>query len=130
MIEKEKAKEIIRNGISNHWCTLDILDAIDGAPQPKVGEWIPVSERLPEPILNRDIFNRPCGFYTVPVLVTVKSNEVDGTHTYTATDIMRGNTKEDMEWMMSCGYGGSAVYSQRIIAWQPKPEPYKEGDAK
>lgn len=88
--------------------------------------WIPCSERLPECHLVRDIFKRPTKWQTNAVLVTVKSTECDGVHYYVGKDYMVGITKEDVDWLMSCGYGGSAVYEQEIIAWQPLPEPYKQ----
>lgn len=88
--------------------------------------WIPCSEGLPECHLIRDVFNRPQCYMSDSVLVTVKSNECDGIHYFVSTDYMSGKTKEDTHWMMSCGYGGSAVYSQEIIAWMYKPDPYKE----
>lgn len=91
----------------------------------KERRWIPCSERLPEVQLTHDIFKRPTGYVSDSVLVTVKSKEVDGTRYYVDTDIMTGSTLENVHWLMSCGYGGSAVYSQEIIAWQPKPEAYK-----
>lgn len=87
--------------------------------------WIDVNERLPEAQLTHNIWKRPDGFVTDSVLVTVESHEFDGVKYYVATDLMVGNSLEDMHWLMSCGYGGSAVYSQKIIAWKPKPEPYK-----
>lgn len=88
--------------------------------------WTPCSEELPKLHLVRDIFNRPAGFMSDVVLVTVKSNECDGTRYYVATDYMTGTTQEDVHWFMGCGYGGSAVYSQEIIAWMPKPDPYND----
>lgn len=110
----------------------------DGRPHPFLDEavsmaikalkdrrWIPCSERLPEVQLTYDIFKRPTGYISDPVLVTVKSKEVGGTRYYVATDIMTGRTMESVDWLKSCGYGGSAVYSQEIIAWQPLPEAYK-----
>ena len=88
--------------------------------------WIPCSEDLPECHLTRDVFNRPQGYMSDSVLVTVKSDECDGVHYFVGTDYMSGKTKEEAYWMMSCGYSGSAVYNQEIIAWMYKPDPYKE----
>ena len=89
-------------------------------------KWISCSEELPKCFLVRDIFKRPQSYMSDVVLVTVKSEECDGIHYYVATDYMTGRTQDDVHWVMSCGYGGSAVYNQEIIAWMPKPDPYKE----
>ena len=84
-------------------------------------EWISVKDRLPECHLIRDIFHRPDGYMSDTVLVCVKSNECDGVRCYVGTDIMRGRTLEDLHWLMSCGYSGSAVYYQVITHWMPLP---------
>lgn len=86
-----------------------------------MNEWISVKDRLPECRLVRDIFNRPNSYISDTVLVCVKSSECDGVHYYVSTDVRRGNTLEDLHWMMSCGYGGSAVYNQEITHWMPLP---------
>ena len=92
----------------------------------KSNEWTPCSVGLPACHLIRDVFNRPQCYMSDSVLVTVKSEESDGIHYFVSTDYMNGKTEEDVHWMMSCGYGGSAVYKQEIIAWMYKPNPYKE----
>lgn len=92
----------------------------------KDDKWIPCNERLPEYRLIRDLFNRPQCYMSDPVLVTVKSNECDGVHYFVGTDYMSGKTEDDIRWAKCCGYGGSAVYSQEIIAWMYTPDPYKE----
>ena len=89
-------------------------------------EWISVKDRLPECHLVRDIFHRPDGYMSDSVLVCVKSNECDGVRYYVGTDIMRGRTLEDIHWLMSCGYSGSAVYNQVITHWMPLPTPPTE----
>ena len=92
----------------------------------KSSEWTPCNRWLPECHLIRDVFNRPQSYMSDAVLVTVKSDECDGIHYYVGTDYMTGKTKGDVCWAMSCGYGGSAVYNQEVIAWMYKPDPYKE----
>ena len=39
---------------------------------------------------------------------------------------MTGKNETDVHWLMGGGYGGSAVYNQEIIAWQPLPAPFEE----
>lgn len=89
----------------------------------KQSEWISVEDRLPDCRLIRDIFNKPSEYISDVVLVCVKSNECDGVRYYVSTDMMRGRTSENIHWMMSCGYSGSAVYNQEIIYWMPLPTP-------
>lgn len=90
-------------------------------------DWFKCSERLPECYLTYDIFKRPDMYMSEPVLVTVKSDQVGGTHYYVGKDLLTGRDPSDIHWLMSCGYGGSAVYNQEIVAWCPLPEPYMEG---
>lgn len=63
------------------------------------GEWIPVSERLPEK--------------NVWVLVTVEQNEMR------YQEIMRRNNYKE-GWTDNIDF-----YADEITAWQPLPEPYK-----
>lgn len=66
--------------------------------QPKVGKWIPVEERLPEPSLNSvigwDAYRERCVFVQ-----------------YYMNDWILGNNE-----------------SVKIVAWMPLPEPYVKGD--
>ena len=89
-------------------------------------KWTPCNEGLPECFLIRDIFGRPQCYMSDSVLVTVKSEECDGIRYYVGTDYMSGKTQDSADWAMSCGYGGSAVYHQEIIAWMHKPLSYQE----
>lgn len=75
---------------------VDVLTAIE--EQPKVGEWIPVEEGLPEPSLNSvigwDAYRERCVFVQ-----------------YYMNDWILGNHE-----------------SVKIIAWMPLPEPYAKGE--
>ena len=117
--------EIIR--IAKHFgVTPDYLLGIEEKPaiERVKQEWISVKDRLPECHLTYDIFNRPDRYVSDVVLVSVKSEEAGGTRYFVNTDIMTGRTEEDIHWLESCFYGGSAVYGQEITAWMPLPEPY------
>ena len=69
--------------------------------QPTVGGWIPCSERFPE---NK-----------ARVLITKTTGTVDIGHC---------NKNSNNEWRDSGGYK-----TDNVVAWQPLPEPYKEGKA-
>lgn len=67
--------------------------------QPKVGEWIPCSERLPE----------KTGYYLVQLSRKLPIEDY-------ADRVVALYNGEDKEFM---------TYERFIIAWQPLPEPYK-----
>ena len=76
--------------------------------QPKVGEWIPCAERL------------PC-FYPEKqrrVLVTVE--DLSGKR-FVAT------AKYDENYEQWKDFKDPRYYDFKVVAWQTKPEPYKEG---
>lgn len=93
-----------------------------------MNEWISVEDRLPECHLVTDLFNKPSHYISDVVLVCVKSTECDGVHYSVSTDFRKGKTSEEVEWYMSCGYGGSAVHKQEITHWMPLPPPPTERD--
>ncbi len=72
--------------------------------QPKIGEWIPCSERLPEEKTNPVTSD----FYEYQV--TFKSDDV--------TDIRHYKFGRGHWW------NGGGVIDDHVIAWQPLPEPY------
>ena len=82
------------------------IEIVNG--QPKVGEWIPCSERLPEdPDENLyDLEEFP------EYNVMIKYAKIATTLHYMG----------DGEWGDSYGYG------YEVIAWMPLPEAYKEGE--
>ena len=93
--------------------------------QPKVGEWIPVSERLPENFtpVNITWVNRKPGSY----YMHIKDKP------FTATGILYCG--EGYWWSVCCEdylreYGNSEAdamhESIEVVAWMPLPEPYKE----
>ena len=88
---------------AEHILVHNFRDLVDNAPtveERPQGEWIPVSERLPE----RD----------KEVIVT----DIETEDTYCS-------------WYLGEGYWqcDNGMFNNRIIAWQPFPEPYKKGGA-
>lgn len=71
--------------------------------QPKIGEWIPCSERLPEPIR--------------PVLVTLKNWMNDKCF------VRVGRFHTD-HWKTDEGIVENSV----VLAWQPLPQPFQKGE--
>lgn len=80
--------------------------------QPKIGEWIPCSERLPE--MHREDMEAEGEYYMIsnPVIVT------DGQQIYIA------EYEEDIDYR----YGWHSLDGKdydNIIAWMPLPNPYR-----
>lgn len=109
----------------------DIYKAIDNAPTvyPKQGEWILVSERLPddlEPVNITWINHEPEPYYK-----EIKDKP------FTATGVYFNG---QWYWWSTLCTDTLAEYSHNfddiidkaieIVAWQPLPEPYKKGGAK
>lgn len=86
----KKFKDIPTSGLyGEHRLVLDLLEQT---------EWIPVSERLPEP--------------EIEVLVT---DDAGGLATISTDSIYESEETGEKEWYSS----------QRVTAWMPLPEPYK-----
>ena len=82
-------------------CYEDVVSIIN--KQPKVGEWIPVSERLPESE----------GIYPVTLDGTIVGEDIPFTGL---------SEFEDGKWI------DDEEYYKCIIAWQPLPEPYQNDE--
>ena len=102
-----------------------ILDAIDNAEavasEKTQGEWIPVSERLPE---SRDwylgLFKEPdTDFIGIPYICDYVG------------EVTKGTTNEGWILRHCTDVDTASDYFRNLIciAWQPLPEPYKKGGA-
>lgn len=89
------------NACNKYWCNTI-------KSQPKVGEWIPVSERLPE------------GENEVLITVNGKFNNITFDNA-----VEKGFYCEDDGWIID---GYLDWITPEVTAWMPSPEPYKAGD--
>ena len=111
----EELEKIFETDEENIDCTLSdfayhVFDCIKA--QPKIGEWIPCSERLPE--MHREDMEAEGEYYMIsnPVIVT------EGQQIYIA------EYEADMDYR----YGWHSLDGEdydNIIAWMPLPKPYR-----
>lgn len=80
--------------------------------QPKVGEWIPCSERLPE--LHRVDMQSSGEYYMISDSVIITDGESIGLTKYEVDD-------DDRKGWLECEFEGN----EDVVAWMPLPEPYK-----
>lgn len=110
---------ILSRAFKTQLSVADVVDQIDREytiePERKTGQWIPCSERLPEEHI---------GFY----LVTVQKRRI------TALNVVGcDNTVHDVDiarWdydRRAPQRGYHWCKADKVIAWMPLPEPYKEG---
>ena len=98
-------------------CLVDVLGTIK--EQPKVGEWIPVEERLPEKetyvlcYIPKVDGNVQYGIY-VGRRLKIKANDGSGN--------FWGIPTKECDWSLK---GWSYIDHPTIVAWQPLPEPFK-----
>lgn len=113
-IKSDKEKCEVISGFAD--IVLEIYDGIlyFVKDQPKVGSWIPCSERLPE--MHREDMESEGEYYMIsdPVLAT------DGDNMYVAEYEIDDGCRAG--WVDCVGED-----CEDIIAWQPLPEPYRPG---
>lgn len=115
-IDDDIYARLFDNGVDNYNDAVDMAKAIrKGTPLPK-GEWIPVSERLPE-ANGRYLATRglnACGAMWNKVYIINYS------------DLM-GLKSERIWWNGNVGKSDFERIND-VIAWMPCPEPYKEAE--
>ena len=96
----DEYKELDMQGVRNlKWCAMmEALELVES--QPKVGEWIPCSERLPE---TDDV-----------VLITVSN--IDNNKLFVTPAVY--------QHPFFCTWNALAP-EDKVIAWQPLPEPWE-----
>ena len=100
-----------------HQLQKDAINTIER--QPKVGEWIPCSERLPDEEARQYIINNLDGIgYLYPCLLTYRSPNTEKVH------VVRFYYDINMQCFVN--HGEKMCEKARCIAWKPLPEPYKE----
>lgn len=77
--------------------------------QPKVGEWIPVSERLPE---TNGVYN-----------ITRTINNLEGENIYYISDSAYFDGTST--WHDDTRVNHRRPYLKNVLAWMPLPEPYR-----
>ena len=111
--EKKLIEELSRNSIFEKVIVGEetVYDIIDRLP--KVGEWIPCSERLPVPYEDLQRSN--------PVIVTYLSWH---------DNIPISDSVAFYDHQLKCWkwYESYDSVNVDVIAWMPLPEPYKEGE--
>lgn len=113
MIDEKKLIESLRSSLNTGRETfpLDmIIDCIE--EKPKVGEWIPCSERLPE--VHRVEMETEGEYYMISDSVIITDGKRMCITEYEVDDKYRKG------WLNHCD-----EEMEEIIAWQPLPEPYR-----
>lgn len=111
---KELDMQVIRN---LKWCAMmEALELVES--QPKVGEWIPCSERLPEEEAKEFIKEHLNGIgYLYPCLLTYRSPNTE------KINVVRFYYDLYQNWFVNLGE--EPCEKDRCLAWQSLPEPWK-----
>ena len=112
LISRQAVKDIILGGVSTDTDADKeyVCGLIDNLPSVEnKGEWIPVTERLPEDSEWQLVSVMDCeGFsFALPRIARI---ETDG------------------KWHYANAYENQYDYFYKVVAWQPIPEPYRKGE--
>ncbi len=127
MIDENKLIEILEDYKNNEWnkelytsLPMVVDDCIDFVEnQPKIGGWIPCSERLPDNIEND----------STQYLITVKVGEDEYEIDFGWWSKISKYDNCKKKWVDYFGWTVRNDWDEgqgmEVIAWQPLPEPYK-----
>ena len=127
-VAEQHKKDVVGVGELNiHAMCTDVANRLNELieKQPKVGEWIPCSVRMPEE--HDSVFAKAKGtdkwndamFVKISDDVNVTIEYDDGTRTTRTSHTLDGKWKAEQEFKF---------YKPKVIAWMPLPEPYKGVD--
>ena len=113
----EELEKIFETDEENIDCTLSdfayhVFDCIKA--QPKIGEWIPCSEQLPE--MHREDMESEGEYYMISDSVIITDGENIGITKYEVDD-------DDRKGWLECEF----ERNEDVVAWKPLPEPYNPG---
>ena len=117
----EEIKYLLFNSemLSPRWFAINEMFEIIKC-QPKVGEWIPVSERLPEEEAKEFIKEHLNGIgYLYPCLLTYRSPNTE------KINVVRFYYDLYQNWFVNLRE--EPCEKDRCLAWQPLPEPWEGG---
>ena len=144
MIDEKKLIESLRSSLNTGRETFPIdliVECIE--EQPKIGEWIPCSERMPENEVEVEITYTRNGPTGDKYFLIARAFYEDGTMNTEDSDYVwfdKDNWKYDEDkdayiipegWWEEVKFGEEfGVVDMPVIAWKPLPEPYKEQEEK
>ena len=133
MIDEKKLIERIKEEPTDGMYTHEIIEAIE--EQPKIGEWILCSERMPQAEQEVLILTQS-GIRTTAMYEDGTIYEDDSNWIWNDCEFEYDEEKDDCiiseGWWEYRHFNPDDVYNnevdEKVIAWQPLPEAYKDGD--
>ena len=119
MIDEKKLIERIKQELTDGMFTHEIIEAIE--EQPKIGGWIPCSERLPEEHDSMFVKFKGTEKWDSEMFEKI-SDDVNVT-----VEFENGKRKtETLHTVDGKWNGGQRGVKFKVVAWQPLPEEYHE----